>query len=120
MFDAGALIALEKRQGPMLAIMDQLLRNAEAITIPSTVLAQVWRNDPRQHRLATVTRWADIADLDVASAREVGTLLAESGTRDVVDAHVIVTARTAHADRIITSDPEDLTALDSTIRLWTI
>jgi predicted nucleic acid-binding protein len=42
------------------------------------------------------------------------TLLAASGTADIADAHVVICARRA-AQRIATSDPDDLRALDPSV-----
>ncbi|MEV0299030.1 hypothetical protein [Nocardia sp. NPDC050710] len=111
-FDSGALIGLQKNQGRMLLIMNEIMRNDWPVIIPATVYAQVWSGDPRQHRLGSVLKWADIADLDLIAARAVGRLLGETGTRDVVDAHVVVVARGVHAAKVITSDPGDLLKLD--------
>jgi hypothetical protein len=49
----------------------------------------------------------------------VGRLLAASGTSDVVDAHVVICARRAR-QRTVTSDPDDLRALDPTLQVVTI
>jgi hypothetical protein len=48
-----------------------------------------------------------------------GLLLAKSGMSDVVDAHVALLARRLHAT-VLTSDPDDLTALDPTLTLVTV
>lgn len=48
-----------------------------------------------------------------------GLLLAKSGTSDVVDAHVALLARGLRAT-VLTSDPDDLTALDPTRTLVTV
>ncbi len=58
-----------------------------------------------------------IIALDEAAAVAIGVVLAASGTADMVDAHVIVAARALRADRVVTSDPDDLTALDPAVRL---
>ncbi len=47
---------------------------------------------------------------------DVGRLLAASGTSDVVDAHVVVCARRS-AQRVVTSDPDDLARLDPTLEV---
>lgn len=52
-------------------------------------------------------------------AYRLGLLLAEFGTSDVVDAHVALLARRLHAT-VLTSDPDDLTALDPTLTLVTL
>lgn len=54
--------------------------------------------------------------LDRVDAVNVGRLLAASGTFDVVDAHVVVCARRS-AQRVVTSDPTDISFLDPTLEL---
>src|SRR5439155_24807819 len=49
-------------------------------------------------------------------ATRVGRLLAAIGTADVVDAHVVICARRSN-QRVVTSDPDDLRALDSTLEV---
>jgi len=48
-----------------------------------------------------------------------GLLLAKSSTSDVVDAHVALLARGLRAT-VLTSNPDDLTALDPTLTLVTV
>ena len=59
---------------------------------------------------------SDLVPLDRVDAVNVGRLLAASGTSDVVDAHVVVCARRS-AQRVVTSDPTDLSMLDPTLEL---
>jgi hypothetical protein len=49
-------------------------------------------------------------------AVQIGTLLAKSGGADVVDGHVALLARRLKAT-VVTSDPDDLVALDSNLEL---
>ena len=88
--------------------------------IASTVVAQAWRS-PHQALIARLLR-ADhvtVVPLDLELARAVGLLLARSGTSDVVDAHVVVVAGLTDG-AVITSDPEDLRRLDSSLVLRTV
>jgi len=57
-----------------------------------------------------------VVDLDRVDATSVGRLLAASGTADVVDAHVVICARRA-GQRVATSDPDDLRALDARLEI---
>jgi hypothetical protein len=52
-------------------------------------------------------------------ATNVGRLLAASGTSDIADAHVAICARRT-GQRVVTSDPDDLRALDLGIELITV
>lgn len=49
-----------------------------------------------------------------AQARVVGSLLARTGTADIVDASVVVVAR-ERGDQVLTSDPDDLGPLSAAL-----
>jgi hypothetical protein len=105
-FDAGALIALERgdrRVGAMLAVAAK--SGAEART-SSTCIAQVWRNPTRQARLSRALVGFLECDLNTQAARDCGVLLARSETADIADAAVSLLAR--DGDTLLTSDPEDI------------
>jgi hypothetical protein len=81
------------------------------------VIAQAWRG-PRQVRLARLLKSSDvdIALMSLGVARAVGALCAASGHDDVVDVHVALCARERrHA--VVTSDPDDLAAIDLSLHL---
>lgn len=117
--DAGALIALE-RDGDRIGRLLPRAASGRALLVPATVLAQVWRGT-RQVRLARLLALplVTVVPLDALTARGVGSLLAMSGTRDVVDAHVVVVA-TMHAAGVVTSDPDDLRRLDPRLELLVV
>ena len=52
-------------------------------------------------------------------AVHVGRLLATSRTADIADAHVAICARRA-GTTVVTSDPDDLRALDPTLEIITV
>jgi hypothetical protein len=109
--DSGALIALERRPGALLSdVRDLALHGGGAPVVPATVVAQVWRSGAgRQAPLAAFLGRCRVGALDASRAREVGQLLAASGTDDIADAHVVVAAESG--DLIITSDPLDIATL---------
>ncbi|MGH3779073.1 MAG: PIN domain-containing protein, partial [Pseudonocardiaceae bacterium] len=118
--DSGAMIALERRDTRMLALADELYRARRIGYVPAGVVAQTWRGSPRQHATMRLLR-AGAVRVDPLSedvAYRLGLLLAKSGTSDVVDAHVALLARRLHAT-VVTSDPDDLTALDPTLTFVT-
>ncbi len=88
------------------------------MTVPASALAQAIRAPARQARLSRLIRQPStrLEPLDGPDATQVGLLLAASGTRDIVDAHVVVCAR-RHDEAIVTSDPADLARLDRDARL---
>ncbi len=52
-FDAGGLIALERNDRRVIALLTRASERGMAITIPATALAQVMRNPSRQARLSS-------------------------------------------------------------------
>jgi hypothetical protein len=107
--DAGGLIALDRNDRPVLALIARATELGMRITIPATALAQAIRNPARQARLSRLIRQAgtDVVALDGPDATAVGLLLARTATADVIDAHVIVCARRA-GQVVVTSDAADL------------
>jgi len=109
--DSGALIALEHRPGALLADVREHARGGgDTPIVPACVVAQVWRSGTgRQAPLAAFLGRCRVGVLDAERARQVGRLLAEAGTDDIADAHVVVVAESG--DLIITSDPVDIAHL---------
>ena len=108
-FDAGGLIALDRNDRRVLALIARAAEVGTRITIPATALAQAIRNPSRQARLSRLIRQpcTDVVALNGLDATAVGLLLAQTGTADIADAHVVVCARRA-LQPVVTSDPEDL------------
>jgi len=114
--DAGGLIAIDRNDRRLVVLLARAAETRARVTIPATALAQAIRRPDRQARLARLIRQptTDVISLDSVDATNVGRLLAASGTSDVVDAHVVICARRS-GQRVATSDPEDLRALDPTL-----
>lgn len=111
--DSGALIALERGDGRVRALLAEATRRGLALAVVPEVVAQVWRGGPRQARLGAFLSAEDLQlpTYDAATVRAVGVLCGASGHADVVDVHVVLHARAAgHA--IVTSDPDDLARVD--------
>lgn len=119
--DAGGLIALDRNDRRVIALLARAAETRSPVTVPATALAQAIRRPERQVRLARLLRQptTTVRDLDRVDATSVGRLLAASGTGDVVDAHVVICARRAH-QRVVTSDPDDLRVLDPEVELTVI
>jgi hypothetical protein len=111
--DAGALIAVERGDRRVGAILQRAVDNGWVIAVPAGVLAQVWRDGRRQSRLAKLlaTATVSVVDLDADAARVSGVLLGRAGASDVVDASVVVCAR-MRGHIVVSSDPDDLHRLD--------
>ena len=107
-FDAGGLIALDRNDRRVIALVARATERGFRITIPATALAQALRNPSRQARLSRLIRQAgtDLIVLDGPDATAVGLLLARTATADVVDAHVAICAQRA-GQSVVTSDPGD-------------
>jgi predicted nucleic acid-binding protein len=117
-FDAGGLIALDKNDRRVVALLARAAELGARITVPASALAQAVRTPAKQARLARLLRQptTTIVPLDGPDATQVGLLLAASRTTDIADAHVVICAR-RRGEPIVTSDPGDLQRLDPRARL---
>ena len=108
--DAGALIALERGDKELIALMRGALDLECSIVIPATVLAQIWRGGSRAAHLARLLDAGEIDAIGEVRAKEMGLRLGERGASDVVDAHVVCCAVEFRA-AVVTSDPRDMGGL---------
>lgn len=104
--DAGALIALDRRDRRIVVLLARAAATNATITIPAGALAQAIRRPERQVRLARLIRQptTEVVPLDRVDATSIGRLLAASRTADVVDAHVVICAR-RRQQPVVTSVP---------------
>jgi hypothetical protein len=108
--DAGALVAVDRGDRATVARLRAAERHGLGLKTNAMVVAQVWRDHQgRQARLAALLRAVDVRSIDERAGRDAGVLLARSGARDAIDATVVLLAEPG--DRILTSDPKDLTGL---------
>lgn len=107
--DAGALVAYERGDRTVQAFLKRAHTIGVGVRTTSGVMAQVWRDGARQARLASLLRGVAEAELDRATSRRVGLLLAAAGCADVVDASVVDAA--LDGDEILTSDPNHIADL---------
>ena len=116
--DAGALIALDRDDRRIVALVARAAETRARLTVPATALAQALCRPERQTRLSRLVRQptTDVVPLDRVDATNVGRLLAASGTTDITDAHVVICARRA-VTAVVTSDPEDLRRLDPQLEI---
>jgi len=116
--DASALIAFDRGDRFVVSLLARALELELGIAVPSGALAQAWRDGRRQARLARLLGSArvEVAALDDRRARAAGQLCGATGTRNIVDASVVLCARErGHA--VATSDVADLKSLDAGLRL---
>ena len=112
-YDTGALLAAERGNPDFLALHDEVTRARIRPVVPVVVLAQAWRGGP-QHQISRVLKGCDVLPDDQRVGRAAGVACAASGTADVVDAIVIVTAVQNQAP-VVTSDPGDLARIADAI-----
>ncbi len=117
-FDAGALIAFERSDREVVMLVKRLVMLRGKLVVPAGVVGRVWRDGARQARLARLlgSPVVVVEPLDDHRARAAGQLCGLAGTRDVVDASVVLSAR-EHELAVATSDPDDLRRLDPRVRL---
>lgn len=117
-FDTGALIGMERRQVRVWRLVQRMGQERRKIHVPAGVLTQAWRGSPKQHEIATLRKSGTLVvdPLTERLALEVGSVLAAAGTSDVVDAHVALLARKLRGT-VVTSDPDDLARIDSSLPL---
>lgn len=120
-FDTGALIAIERGDRRLQALLREASAAHAEIAVPAGVIAQAWRGSRRQARLA---RFLDLDEvtavvLDVPEARAAGALCGLTDTADVIDASVVICART-RGHSVVTGDPDDLSELDPTLALLVV
>ena len=111
--DAGALIAYERRDRSVRHTIHAALAAGVEVRVPAGALAQVWRDGRRQVELRVLLRnnLVKVADLTEPAAKAAGELCGRAGTRDVIDASVVVCARDQRGAAVLTTDPADLRRL---------
>lgn len=108
--DAGALIAVERGDRDVIALIKRERSQGAAPTTHGGVVGQVWRTGRNaQVLLARLLAGVDVAALDDGLGRRAGALLGRAGMDDVIDAALVLLA--ADGDEIMTSDPGDVAAL---------
>jgi hypothetical protein len=115
--DAGALIAFERNDRAVVAILARAQQHRIRLAVPAGVVGQVWRDGSRQARLARLlgSDTIEVVSLDDEGARAAGQLCGVARTRDVIDASVVLCAR-ERGHGVLTSDIEDLQRLDASLR----
>lgn len=119
--DAGALIALERGDKRMIALLQRAVSHGRALCVPAGVVGQAWRNGRVQVTLARFLRSeeVEIVPLDEQLARSCGEVCGAASASNVIDASVVIIAR-ERQDLIVTSDPGDLRRLDPAAQIITL
>lgn len=115
--DAGAFIALERRDRTMVSLVEIFVAEKTPLVTSAGVVAQIWRTGKdRQVPLAFLLRRTEVVDLTYSVAKLLGRMLGAWGASDPVDAHIVFLARQRKWP-VITSDPDDLYEMDPSLRL---
>jgi predicted nucleic acid-binding protein len=120
--DSGALIAFERGDERMRALLLEARATGTRVVIPAGVLAQVWRDPGKQVAIGGLTKAIEttVVPLDKLLAEAAGILCGRRQTSDVIDASVVLTARREGAAPVVTSDVADLRHLDKSLVLHRI
>jgi predicted nucleic acid-binding protein len=110
--DSGAIIASERNDPTLAAILKAARKHRTPILVPATVVAETWRGPSTHARTGQLFGSVDgFPELDEQSARQVGALLAISRTAAIVDGNVVAIAIALRPATIVTSDVHDVTHL---------
>jgi len=110
--DSGAIIASERNDPTLAAILKAARKNRTPILVPATVVAETWRGPSTHARTAHLFGAVDgFPEMNEQSARRVGALLALSKTAAIVDGNVVAIAIALRPATIVTSDVHDVTHL---------
>ena len=111
--DTGALIAFDRGDRRMRALLEDLRSQGGRVVVPTCALAEVWRDGASQAELAKLVNsdFAIIEDLDGPRAKAVGELCGLRDSSDIVDAFVVLTAM-RYGRMVVTGDADDLSHID--------
>ncbi|MGH9165645.1 MAG: PIN domain-containing protein [Acidimicrobiales bacterium] len=112
--DAGALVAVERGDREMIAVIKRERRAGRCPLTHGGVIAQVWRGGAgRQAILARLLPGIAVSAFDDDLGKRAGVLLGRARGHDVIDAAVVLLAE--DGDEIFTSEPADLRRLVSSL-----
>lgn len=108
--DAGALIAYERGEERVREFLTVAYARGIVPTIPAIALAEVWRGDAKDARVARLLKVCAIETIDERLARAAGSLRRAVPGAGTIDACIAVGVR-RRGDAVATSDPQDMRAL---------
>jgi methyl coenzyme M reductase alpha subunit len=118
MLDTGALIAIDRGDRRMLALLEAARDARVRLSVTAPVIAQAWHDGSRQARLAAFLKQPalDVAAFAATDARAVGQLATMCRHADVIDVHVVLLAR-QRRQAVVTSDPDDVRKVDPRVMI---
>lgn len=108
--DAGALIAYERGDERIREILAVAYARGLVPTVPAIALAEVWRGDAKDARVARLLKACAIEPIDEPLARAAGRLRRATPGAGTIDACIAVGV-SERGDAIATSDPGDIRKL---------
>jgi predicted nucleic acid-binding protein len=108
-FDAGALIALERRRARIAKIYTTAVADGVAVTVPAVVISEWWRG--RSDVREIILRGVRVEPVDAVLAKIAGEAMAEVKGATTIDALVMASAA-RRGDVVYTSDVGDLQRLN--------
>lgn len=119
--DTGALIGFDRGDRRAVGLVHRARERGEKLAAPAGAVGQAWRDGRRQTNLARLlgSDTCEVVPLDDLAARAAGQLCGVAGTHDVIDASVVLCAR-SRQHRVATSDPDDLRRLDPLIEVMVV
>jgi predicted nucleic acid-binding protein len=108
--DAGALIAYERADPRIREILARAFAGGIVPTVPAIALAEVWRGDAKDARVARLLKACGVESLDERSARDAGRLRRATPGANTIDA-CIAAGVSRRGDAVATSDPDDMRRL---------
>lgn len=119
--DAGALIQFDRGHARMRALVRLALERSAPLVVPAGALGQAWRDGSRQVPLAALLNSGItlVESLDEPLAKAAGALCGRSRTADVIDATVVLAARSRDAV-VVTTDAADLRRIDPRLEIESV
>jgi predicted nucleic acid-binding protein len=108
--DSGALIAFERGERRIVAQLKFAERRGDELTVPSVVMAEVWRGGRRSARLAILLAACVVEPLFEDLARIAGEAIGAVKGASAVDA-IVMSSAARRGDLVLTSDFDDLDRL---------
>jgi predicted nucleic acid-binding protein len=108
--DSSALIAFERGERRVLAHLKEAEHRGSELTVPSAVIAEVWRGGTRSARIAALLSSCVVEPLVERLARIAGEAMGTVKGASVVDA-IVMSSAAQRGDRVLTSDHDDFSRL---------
>jgi predicted nucleic acid-binding protein len=112
--DTGALVALERRNARVRALVDVCRARAQTVTVPAPVVVEWWRG--QQGPIARLLDAFDVEPLRQELARVAGAALAQCRAGPSVTDAVVMASAAQRGDIVLTGDLDDLSKLQNVFR----